>query len=65
MPQVESTDAMVELVDEAVANLDGYGADDVVVIVAGSPPGAIGSVGSTNFMQVHRLPARKARLSRG
>lgn len=52
VPQVDTTDAMVRLVDEAAVSLARYAADDLVVIVAGSPPGV---AGSTNLLRVHRL----------
>jgi pyruvate kinase len=52
VPGVESTDAMVRLVDHAVLSIGRYQPGDTVVIVAGSPPG---TVGSTNLIRVHRL----------
>ena len=48
----ESTDAMVRQVDQAMLALDRFQPGDLVVIVAGSPPG---TVGSTNSIRVHRL----------
>jgi pyruvate kinase len=50
--QVEATDAMVRLVDQAMLSIGRYQPGDLVVIVAGSPPG---TVGSTNLIRVHRL----------
>ncbi|HET9254762.1 MAG TPA: pyruvate kinase, partial [Pseudonocardiaceae bacterium] len=50
--RVESTDAMVRLVDHAMLSIARYQPGDLVVIVAGSPPGTIGS---TNLIRVHRL----------
>ncbi len=50
--RVETTDAMVRLVDQAMLSIGRYQRGDVVVIVAGSPPG---TVGSTNLIRVHRL----------
>ncbi|NMI01182.1 pyruvate kinase [Pseudonocardia acidicola] len=50
--RVESTDAMVRQVDAAMLSLDRFQPGDLVVIVAGSPPGTIGS---TNLIRVHRL----------
>jgi len=49
---VETTDEMVELVDEAMLQIPGYHKGDTVVIVAGSPPN---TAGSTNLIRVHRL----------
>ena len=49
---VDSTDAMVELVDAAMLQVPGYHEGDTVVIVAGSPPN---TSGSTNLIRVHRL----------
>ncbi|QNK79756.1 pyruvate kinase [Nakamurella sp. PAMC28650] len=48
----ETTDEMVELVDEAMLQVPGYHKGDTVVIVAGSPPN---TAGSTNLIRVHRL----------
>ena len=45
-------DAMVRLVDHAVLSIGRFQPGDTVVIVAGSPPG---TVGSTNLIRVHRL----------
>ncbi|MFC5379556.1 pyruvate kinase [Aquipuribacter nitratireducens] len=51
-PMVTHTDDMVRQVDEAMRNT-GLGADgDLVVIVAGSPPGI---PGSTNALRVHQV----------
>src|SRR4051812_28825659 len=52
VPYVESTDAMVEQVDHAMLAIDRFQPGDLVVIVAGSPPG---TAGSTNLIRVHRL----------
>ncbi|ABG92834.1 MULTISPECIES: pyruvate kinase [Rhodococcus] len=49
---VESTDAMVRQVDHALLGLGRYQKGELVVIVAGSPPG---TVGSTNLIHVHRI----------
>ncbi|WP_353651133.1 pyruvate kinase [Nakamurella sp. A5-74] len=51
-PTVETTDAMVRLVDEAMLKIPGYHVGDIVVIVAGSPPN---TPGSTNLIRVHRI----------
>ncbi|MPY99336.1 MAG: pyruvate kinase [Actinophytocola sp.] len=49
---VDSTDAMVRQVDHAMLSMGRYQPGDLVVVVAGSPPG---TVGSTNLIRVHRL----------
>jgi pyruvate kinase len=49
---VTSTDAMVRQVDNAILSIGRFRPGDIVVIVAGSPPG---TVGSTNLIRVHRL----------
>jgi pyruvate kinase len=54
VPPVESTDAMIRLVDHAVLSIGRYQPGDVVVVVAGSPPS---TVGSTNLLRVRRLGA--------
>jgi pyruvate kinase len=51
-PEVSSTDAMVRQVDTAMLSIGRYQPGDLVVVVAGSPPG---TVGSTNLIRVHRL----------
>lgn len=52
VPEVGSTDQMIQQVDHAMLQMDRYQRGDLVVIVAGSPPG---TVGSTNLIRVHRL----------
>ncbi|WP_086666722.1 pyruvate kinase [Lentzea kentuckyensis] len=52
VPKVESTDEMVRQVDVAMIEIGRYQAGDLMVVVAGSPPGTIGS---TNLIRVHRL----------
>ncbi|MEV6280935.1 pyruvate kinase [Nocardia sp. NPDC051832] len=52
VPTVDSTDAMIHQVDVALLSLGRYQKGDLVVIVAGSPPG---TVGSTNLIHVHRI----------
>lgn len=52
VPSVETTDQMVRQVDQAMLSLGRSERGDMVVIVAGSPPG---TVGSTNLIRVHRL----------
>jgi pyruvate kinase len=52
VPRVESTDEMVRQVDTSMLEIGRYQAGDLMVVVAGSPPGTIGS---TNLIRVHRL----------
>ncbi|OAK57483.1 pyruvate kinase [Rhodococcoides kyotonense] len=52
VPEVATTDAMVIEVDKALLELGRYNKGDQVVIVAGAPPG---TVGSTNLIHVHRI----------
>jgi pyruvate kinase len=52
VPSVDSTDAMVRQVDQSMLSIERFQPGDLVVIVAGSPPGTIGS---TNLIRVHRL----------
>ena len=52
VPKVDSTDQMIHQVDLAMLEMGRYQKGDLVVIVAGSPPG---TVGTTNLIRVHRL----------
>ncbi|WP_184923327.1 pyruvate kinase [Saccharothrix ecbatanensis] len=52
VPKVDSTDEMVRQVDLSMIDIGRYQPGDLVVVVAGSPPGTIGS---TNLIRVHRL----------
>ena len=52
VPWVEHTDDMVRQVEAALRDIGRCAQGDLVVIVAGSPPGA---PGSTNAMRVHRI----------
>ncbi len=52
VPRVDHTDEMIAQVDRAMLDLGRGERGDLVVIVAGTPPGA---VGSTNTLRVHRL----------
>ncbi len=52
VPRVDHTDDMVEQVNRSMLELGRGAPGDLVVIVAGTPPGAIGS---TNMVRVHRL----------
>jgi len=49
---VRTTDEMIGQVDKELLSLNRYAKGDLVVIVAGSPPGTIGS---TNLIHVHRI----------
>ncbi|MFB7593881.1 pyruvate kinase [Streptomyces sp. NPDC056160] len=51
-PHVDSTDAMVDQVDELLLKYGRCEKGDVVVITAGSPPGVSGS---TNLVRVHHI----------
>lgn len=51
-PHVDSTDAMVDQVDELLLKYGRCKKGDVVVITAGSPPGVSGS---TNLVRVHHI----------
>src|SRR6195952_2727379 len=52
VPHIETTDGMIRQVDESLLALNRYKRGDLVVIVAGAPPG---TVGSTNLIHVHRI----------
>ena len=54
VPRVNHTDDMVEQVNRSMLELGRGVPGDLVVVVAGTPPGA---VGSTNTVRVHRLVA--------
>jgi len=49
---MRSTDDMIRTVDHYLLELGRYKRGDLVVIVAGAPPG---TVGSTNLIHVHRI----------
>ena len=51
-PEVEHTDEMVRQVDEHLLRINRVKEGDLVVIIAGSPPGI---PGSTNALRVHRM----------
>jgi pyruvate kinase len=51
-PSVRHTDEMIRQVDDAMLRYGRGRAGDLVVVVAGSPPG---TPGSTNLIRVHRL----------
>jgi pyruvate kinase len=50
--QVEHTDEMVRQVDEQLLQIGRVKEGDLVVIIAGSPPGI---PGSTNALRIHRM----------
>ena len=52
MADVEHTDEMVRQVDEALLDIGRVKEGDLVVIIAGSPPGI---PGSTNALRIHRM----------
>ncbi|CAJ1504284.1 pyruvate kinase [[Mycobacterium] holstebronense] len=52
VPQAHTTDGMIRQVDKALLDLGRYERGDLMVIVAGAPPG---TEGSTNMIHVHRL----------
>lgn len=52
VPKMQSTDGMIRQVDKSLLELARYKRGDLVVIVAGAPPG---TVGSTNLIYVHRI----------
>jgi pyruvate kinase len=49
---VEHTDEMVRQVDESLLEIGRVEEGDLVVIIAGSPPGI---PGSTNALRIHRM----------
>ena len=51
-PEVEHTDEMVRQVDESLLKIGRVKEGDLVVIIAGSPPGI---PGSTNALRIHRM----------
>ena len=50
--EVKSTDDMMVSIDEALLRMDKYKEGDVIVVIAGTPPGISGN---TNMIQVHQL----------
>lgn len=52
VPHIQTTDGMIRQVDKSLLELGRYKRGDLVVIVAGAPPG---TVGSTNLIHVHRI----------
>jgi pyruvate kinase len=51
-PHVDSTDAMVEQVDDELLKIGRCAKGDLVIITAGSPPGV---AGTTNLVRVHHI----------
>ena len=51
-PEVKSTDDMMEAIDEALLGMDKYEEGDMIVVIAGTPPGISGN---TNMIEVHQL----------
>lgn len=60
VPRVGSTDEMFVQVDELLLERDRAEIGDTVVILAGSPPGVIGS---TNTMRIHRMGESTGQLA--
>ncbi len=52
VPIIQTTDGMIRQADKSLLELGRYKRGDLVVIVAGAPPG---TVGSTNLIHVHRI----------
>ncbi|MFC5062471.1 pyruvate kinase [Actinomycetospora atypica] len=52
VPWEETTDAMIARVDASILQIGRFAPGELVVIVAGSPPG---QAGKTNLLRVHRL----------
>jgi pyruvate kinase len=52
VPHIQTTDGMIRQVDKSLLDLGRNKRGDLVVIVAGAPPG---TVGSTNLIHVHRI----------
>ncbi|MEV8332473.1 pyruvate kinase [Streptomyces niveus] len=57
VPHVDTTDAMVDLVDAELLKLQRYSESDIMIITAGSPPGV---PGTTNMVRVHHLGDMRA-----
>ncbi len=60
VPRVFSTDEMFSQVDEVLLDADRIQLGEKVIIVAGSPPGVIGS---TNTLRIHRMGETTGTLS--
>lgn len=55
-PDVKSTDDMMEAIDDALLEMDKYEEGDMIVVIAGTPPGI---AGNTNMIQCHLLGETK------
>ena len=55
-PHVKSTDDMMEAIDDALLEMDRYEEGDMIVVIAGTPPGI---AGNTNMIQCHLLGETK------
>lgn len=51
-PEVNSTDDMMRAIDGQLLAMENYNNDDMIVVVAGTPPGV---TGNTNMIHVHLL----------
>jgi pyruvate kinase len=52
VPFVNTTDEMVDMVDQEIAKINRFNPGEIVIITAGSPPGV---PGTTNMLRVHHL----------
>ena len=57
VPFVNSTDEMVDMVDQEMMRINKFHQGDIVIITAGSPPGV---AGTTNMVRVHHLGGERA-----
>ena len=48
--EVNSTDEIMQVIDEQLLTMENYNAGDTLVVVAGTPPG---NEGNTNMIHVH------------
>ena len=55
-PHVKSTDDMMAAIDDALLEMDKYEEGDMIVVIAGTPPGI---AGNTNMIQCHLLGETK------
>lgn len=51
-PSIENTDEMIDIIDDQLLALPEYAENDMMVVVAGTPPGV---AGNTNMIHVHLL----------
>jgi pyruvate kinase len=52
VPFVNTTDEMVDMVDQEIAKINRFNPGEIVIITAGSPPGV---PGTTNMLRVHHI----------